>query len=429
MMGATPPLYWVLVLALTATGCSGWYAPSNRILPESAPTTEEAAAFQLLYRFSDAKRGVSPDSIVVQADGTILGTTVQGGEGCSASGHWYGCGVLFELVPLAGGYTQRTVHMFSNDTNGASPNGLVAATPNLLYGSTQVTWPRGCGTIFGLSKALETYVVQTIYSFDGNPKGPCGPGTIPIAGPDGSIYGTTKVGGTKGFGTVFKLARTPSGYVETTLYSFPAGRYGKVPNALLLDRAGNLYGEAAQGVNYGSSIVFELAKTGSAYSYHVVRDLGGQVLSNGLVVGRDGRIYGTIGFGSGLSCGAIFTIDPAMGNAYHELYRFRGGRMGCLPTGLQPLAGGSVVGTTSVGGFAGEHCRPSGCGMIFELRRLASGYTFIPLHEFRGIDGEFPLLSEVLDGSIYGTTNAGGSLECVLSKRQICGAAFKLTLP
>src|SRR5437899_7033910 len=39
----------------------------------------------------------------------------------------------------------------------------------------------------------------------------------------GNIYGTTVLGGDHGSGTVFQLSPTPSGWVQTVLYSFTGG--------------------------------------------------------------------------------------------------------------------------------------------------------------------------------------------------------------
>ena len=96
-----------------------------------------------------------------------------------------------------------------------------------------------------------------------------GDGGNPIAGlvadSAGNLYGTTYYGGGScaleqayGCGTVFKLA--PDG-TETILYSFSRknGANGAFPAAsLIFDGAGNLYGTASGGGQYGYGTVFEV---------------------------------------------------------------------------------------------------------------------------------------------------------------------------
>jgi uncharacterized repeat protein (TIGR03803 family) len=110
----------------------------------------------------------------------------------------------------------------------------------------------GAGTVFKLdSSDTET----ELYSFC-SPAG-CQNGGIPLGAlvrdAAGTLYGTTQVGGTGSYGTVFKL--DPSGN-ETILYNFTGGTDGGNPEgSLTLDSKGNLYGTALTGgaLSCGSS--------------------------------------------------------------------------------------------------------------------------------------------------------------------------------
>lgn len=103
----------------------------------------------------------------------------------------------------------------------------------------------GCGVVFGLNTPL-------LHSFDG------ADGELPnglIGDAAGNLYGTTDAGGASGFGTVFKLDPTDS---ETVLHSF-TGADGKFPYAVLVrDAAGNLYGTTSGGGAHGYGTVFKL---------------------------------------------------------------------------------------------------------------------------------------------------------------------------
>src|SRR4029077_11148970 len=85
-------------------------------------------------------------------------------------------------------------------------------------------------------------------------------GTLAIDA-DGNLFGATQFGGEKDSGTVFKIARTQSGYASEpiTLVNF-SGLYGDHPaTGLVADAAGNLFG--AMGVN-NDTTVFELSGAG-----------------------------------------------------------------------------------------------------------------------------------------------------------------------
>jgi uncharacterized repeat protein (TIGR03803 family) len=74
----------------------------------------------------------------------------------------------------------------------------------------------------------------------------------------GNLYGTASGGGADGYGVVFKVAPTSSGWGETVLHSF-AGDDGRYPSApLIFDPAGNLYGTTWAGGTSSFGAVFEI---------------------------------------------------------------------------------------------------------------------------------------------------------------------------
>ena len=118
-------------------------------------------------------------------------------------------------------------------------------------------------------------------------------GFYPVAGliadNSGNLYGTTHSGGGQGFGTVFELTHTNSGWDETILYSFcsassgerpsqqqcPDGKYPEAP--LTLDGKGNLYGTTMYGGNNscflsGCGVAFELSLSNGRWAESVLYD-------------------------------------------------------------------------------------------------------------------------------------------------------------
>ena len=74
-----------------------------------------------------------------------------------------------------------------------------------------------------------TATENVIYAFSGSNDGG-DPASALVFDSDGNAYGTTVVGGTFGYGTVFKLTRDQNGHWNhTVLYSLQASPDGKNP--------------------------------------------------------------------------------------------------------------------------------------------------------------------------------------------------------
>ncbi|MFZ0574133.1 MAG: choice-of-anchor tandem repeat GloVer-containing protein [Candidatus Cybelea sp.] len=101
---------------------------------------------------------------------------------------------------------------------------------------------------------------SVLYSFEGG----SGDGEFPFAGllnVKGTLYGTTYFGGATEGGTVFEI--TPSG-TETVLYSFKGGSSGDgtLPEAGLIDADGTLYGTTSVGGAHDLGTVYATTRSG-----------------------------------------------------------------------------------------------------------------------------------------------------------------------
>jgi len=75
----------------------------------------------------------------------------------------------------------------------------------------------------------------------------------------GNLYGTTGVGGSHGEGVVYKLSRQVSGSWKYTLLHTFNGSDGAEPVATLTFRPdGKLYGTTATGGVHGGGVVFQM---------------------------------------------------------------------------------------------------------------------------------------------------------------------------
>jgi uncharacterized repeat protein (TIGR03803 family) len=342
-----------------------------------------------------------------------------------------------------------------------------------LYGTTQQGGTANGGTVFELKPPAspgDAWTETVIYSFPAV--------SFPVAalaaGENGALYGTTYFGGDQGVGTVFELARptSPGGtWTETTLYSF-SGASGDPQNpsaGVVIGKNGVLYGTVQYGgispicTYYGCGSVYSLtppASPGGAWTedtlYSFMGGNDGAVVVAGLVIGKNGALYGTTYSGGGSSicfstedvgCGTVFELTPpaSPSGSWTEtvLYSFTGGSDGGFPSAVI-IEGGRFYGTTTFGG-ALRACGGFGCGSVFALTPPTSprGWTETVLYGFKGVpDGLYPgsgFLATLLtysgsglvmggNGVLYGTTVDGGSSRNC-PEDPGCGTVFEVAPP
>jgi uncharacterized repeat protein (TIGR03803 family) len=133
-----------------------------------------------------------------------------------------------------------------------------------------------------------------------------------VVGPEGALYGTTNGGGTFGNGTVFKIDASGA---FTSLQSFDPAVDGANPSAaLVVGPDGALYGTTRGGGTYGFGIVFKVDASGAFTLLHsFYPGVEGPAPQAALVVGPDGALYGTAwGYGQD-GFGRVFKVDASGG--------------------------------------------------------------------------------------------------------------------
>lgn len=126
-------------------------------------------------------------------------------------------------------------------------------------------------------------------------------------------------------------------------------------------------------------------------------------------------------------------FQPAQAQTLTILHSFSGGADGEQAFGgLISDKAGNLYGATNHGGIENANCtmNGTGCGTVFELTRLVSGWSYDVIYRFGGypIDGASPVTGHlVVDklGNLYGTTMLGGTASCQASEG--CGTVFKLS--
>ena len=360
--------------------------------------------------------------------------------------------LIFAVSPapaVAGEPAFATLYAFQGGNGGASPLAGLAAYGGRFYGSTSLGGgpAAGKGTVFEVSPARSGFAARVVHSFQGPPNDGLFPGATPLVDASGTIFGTTSEGGDAtnclgggGCGTVFALAPSGNGYVESILYDLQGGDDGAyVSGNLVEDAAGNLFGTTSSGggsanCTYGCGTVFELSPAGNGYAERVLhRFRGGSdgASPNSLVLGSDGAtVYGTTAVGGAGACasrcGTLFALSPASGGyAYAVVHRFSGRRDGSAPSVWLLDANGELLGTTQSGG--GDGCYAgTGCGTIFAFALKPGGDALETLYRFDGSDGyQAGALIAGSGGVVYGVTALGGGGAARLCEFG-CGTVFAL---
>ena len=353
-----------------------------------------AQTFTSLFSFGGASNGSWPQGPLVEAfNGNFYGTAYDGGGG-SDNGH----GIIFNATPAGKVESQFTFN--GNGVDGTYPRaGLVLdGANNTFYGTTSEGGTRGgYGTIFGFNPYGTFTVLRSFSGTDG-----ADPLAALVADTGGNLYGTTSSGGAYGFGTIFRI--TPTGKFAT-LYNFCSQSDctdGSIPlTALIQATDGNFYGTTSQGGEYNSGTVFEITAGGALTTLYSFENAP----SSGLMQATNGNFYGATGYGGTAAEGTVFEMTISGGVAtVTTLYSFCA-QTNC-PDGEDPSGNlmqandGNLYGATYSGGTSND-------GTIFQFD--LSTNTLTTLHSFEGTDGANPEgLVQGTNGSIYGTTSAGG---------------------
>lgn len=304
----------------------------------------------------------------------------------------------------------------SINSDGVGPEGgLVLANDGFLYGTTH-TGGLGNGTIFRVSTSG---VLTSLHTFTATvANGVNTDGSTPraklVQAPDGSLYGTTVLGGAAAEGVVFRIS--PSG-VFSIVYAFPAvdpngfNASGTQPSApLIVASDGNLYGVAEHGGTNGLGTVFAITPSGQFSVLHTFSagpassNFDGGLPTASLMQARDGNLYGTTSAYGALGYGTIFRLT--LQGVFTTLYSFEGIVQGATnpfdgtnPSGpLVEGVDGTLYGTAAQGGGAGY-------GTVFGISP-SGAYSLLYSFGSSPISGAGPSGGLIFgaDGNLYGLT-------------------------
>jgi uncharacterized repeat protein (TIGR03803 family) len=327
-----------------------------------------------LYNFAGGTDGSGPSAGLTYVKGALYGTTGSGG-GITCGG--YGCGTVFRLSTSG---TEAILHNFGPD-DGADPSSALTDVNGMLYGTTlrgvghgcnflPSHHGLGCGTVYSITTGGTEKVLHK-FGRHGDGAWPEAAALIEI---HGKLYGTTSIGGGKGCytnggcGTLYSL--TTSG-TERILHDFAGGADGANPAGALAKVNGTIYGTTEGGGDwskcpYGCGTVYSMTTSGvETVLYRFKYGQDGRGPYGGLIV-VGGTLYGTTAIGGntscdgGQGCGTIFSVTTS--GAEKVLHRFTSSRGFSFPDAPLSFLNSTFYGTTSQGG---EGCGGPGCGIIF----------------------------------------------------------------
>jgi uncharacterized repeat protein (TIGR03803 family) len=145
MSGGTP--YAILtrdpsgdLYGTTSAGGASQAGTAFRLTPEPDGTWTE----RVIFSFGGGDGGGDPGPLTADAAGNLYGMAPYGGL--------YGHGVVFELMPKEGQWTETVLHAFSAGSDGAFPGGAVVLdSAGNLYGTTQGGGAYGQGVVYQIT--------------------------------------------------------------------------------------------------------------------------------------------------------------------------------------------------------------------------------------------------------------------------------------
>lgn len=304
-------------------------------------------------------------------------------------------GARFAVRPDAGAF--KVLYAFKGFPDAASPAAGMTALNGTLYGTTQIGGKGNAGTVFSTTTAGRERVLHSFGS--GGPDGVLPEAGLTILG--GSFYGTAASGGTNGFGAVFKIDKAGN---EHLVYSFKGGKDGAAPYTGLAVSGGALYGTTLNGGNsacpQGCGTVFEVTAAGKEHVVYAFKGGSDGIGPLGKLIVVSSALYGTTADGGKDGLGTVFKTSTSGNEQVVYSFKNDGADGGEPESGLISL-GGKLYGTTNGGGKNGD-------GTVYSVTAAGSEHV---VYSFKGgSDGANPEANVIaIKSELYGTTAGGGS--------------------
>ena len=202
----------------------------------------------VLHSFGNVPDAAYPYGGLIALHGALYGTTYAGGFGP-------GYGTVFKISTSG---KEHVIYSFNPNTNndGSAPQAGVVAVSGMLYGTTVYGGTNNYGTVFQVTTSGQETVLDR-FATASEP-------TDALIAVKGKLYGTTQFGGrficrpsqSLGCGTVFKISTSGK---ETVLHNFNVVPDGAQPAGSLLAVNGTLYGTTEVGGSSNAGTIFKVS--------------------------------------------------------------------------------------------------------------------------------------------------------------------------
>jgi uncharacterized repeat protein (TIGR03803 family) len=245
---------------------------------------------------ADLSKGYYPFAAPTQGtDGNFYGTT----EGNT--------GTVFKITPTG---MLTTLHTFNGTDGSFVESGLIQGTDGSFYGGSFGGGANGDGVVF---KITPSGVFSVLHNFTGS-DGSSSWSLIQAA--DGNFYGATVAGGTSNAGVVFKI--TPNG-TYSVLYNLNGTTDGlNAYSSLVQATDGNFYGVTDMGGTLGYGTIYKSTPQGAYSVVHNFDDTNGANPWSTLTQNTNGILYGDTFKGGKLTicgtpgCGVVYSLDMGL---------------------------------------------------------------------------------------------------------------------
>jgi uncharacterized repeat protein (TIGR03803 family) len=309
---------------------------------------------------------------------------------------------LFAQTPTTlHAFTEPALYAPGTNYEGSAPRGKLLMTNGTLYGTTAVGGSGAYGTVFKMNVDGTGFAV--LHSFERLNPFDNSEGALPYAGlslSGNTLYGEAVLGGPADRGTIFKLNTDGTGY--EVLYDFTSNGDDEGPWGGLAMSGNTLYGTT--GLSESSASVFSLTADGLSFKnlHHFSTQYGTNVdgaRAVGGVIVAGNTLYGAAQRGGLYGNGTVFALTTD-GTSFRVLHTFAAtpNTDGAYPSSALTLLGNTLYGTTQFGGDFGG-------GTIYSLNTDGTGFT--TLFSFPPpIPGDviWPSGLAVVGNSFYGTT-------------------------
>ncbi len=193
----------------------------------------------VLYSFTGLTDAWGGDGLVLSPAGDLYGISYSGGT--------QQLGAVFELAPDVGGWTENILYSFTGGSTGTFPTALLYGHDGNLYGLTQTGGANGDGVVFQLTPAGGGWTETILCSIPSSLYGAYSHSLVQDS--QGNLFGEWEYwyqepeGSGEYLGVIFMLAPSNGGWTYSELAHGQHQIYtNDTFNTLVLDNAGYLWG-------------------------------------------------------------------------------------------------------------------------------------------------------------------------------------------